>query len=308
MYFQHRLEGTQWSDCIENYVTFAFQACSVTVQLLLTAYPRDLIFPMLLVNTIVFACCLAMVFATMPGTTFFVLTIVCAMLAGITCAGIQAGVYGIGGTLPPRYTQAIMSGQALGGVIVALSSVLFGFLPSIEDGAAGYFITAVVVLLACLITVKILPSLDFMAHYRRVAQDAEDSETLTRSQTPGAESLFRTTWDKVKGLGGWVGLNFFITLSVFPAVCSDVATYSFKSNQVRADHFLSRPLLSVCSRPGDVGGAVLLPALQLRGLGGAAPRRRAGRLRRPLLRERGHPQAADPEPAGLPAAVHAVQP
>ena len=238
VYFQDRLKGTQWSDCIENYVTFAFQACSVTVQLLLTAYPRDLIFPMLLVNTIVFACCLAMVFATaMPGTTFFVLTIVCAMMAGITCAGIQAGVYGIGGTLPPRYTQAIMSGQALGGVIVALSSVLFGFLPSIEDGAAGYFITAVVVLLACLITVKILPSLDFMAHYRRVAQDAEDSETLTRSQTPGAESLFRTTWDKVKGLGGWVGLNFFITLSVFPAVCSDVATYSFKSNQVRAERF-----------------------------------------------------------------------
>ena len=113
MYFQDRLKGTQWSDCIENYVTFAFQACSVTVQLLLTAYPRDLIFPMLLVNTIVFACCLAMVFATMPGTTFFVLTIVCAMLAGITCAGIQAGVYGIGGTLPPRYTQAIMSGQVI---------------------------------------------------------------------------------------------------------------------------------------------------------------------------------------------------
>lgn len=36
-------------------------------------------------------------------------------------------------------------------------------------------------------------------------------------------------WGKVKGLGFWVGLNFFITLSVFPAVTADVQTYSFGS-------------------------------------------------------------------------------
>ena len=41
--------------------------------------------------------------------------------------------------------------------------------------------------------------------------------------------LCARSWGKVKGLGFWVGLNFFITLSVFPAVTADVQTYSFGS-------------------------------------------------------------------------------
>ncbi len=40
-------------------------------------------------------------------------------------------------------------------------------------------------------------------------------------------SLFSSTWVKVRGLGFWVAVNFFITLSVFPAVTADVQTYSF---------------------------------------------------------------------------------
>lgn len=167
VYFQSRLEGSRWHDCVENYVTFAFQVCNVGVQLLLTAWPLDVVFPMLCVNTLVFAACLALVYVHISVDLFFALTIACAMMAGITCAGVSAGVYGIGGTLPPSHTQAVMSGQALGGVVVAVSSVLFGFLPPTPEGkqeaAAGYFIVAVVVLVACTATIVVLPSVPFMA-------------------------------------------------------------------------------------------------------------------------------------------------
>ncbi len=163
VYFQSRLEGSKWHDCIENYVTFAFQVCNVGVQLLLTAWPVDVVFPMLCVNTLVFAACLALVYVQIAVDVFFGLTIACAMMAGITCAGISAGVYGIGGTLPPSHTQAIMSGQALGGIVVAVSSVLFGFLPTTQEAAAGYFIVAVTVLVACTVTIVILPKLPFMS-------------------------------------------------------------------------------------------------------------------------------------------------
>jgi len=167
VYFQSRLEGSRWHDCVENYVTFAFQVCNVGVQLLLTAYPTDVVFPMLCVNTLVFGACLALVYVQISLDLFFGLTIACAMLAGVTCAGVSAGVYGIGGTLPPSHTQAVMSGQALGGVVVAVSSVLFGFLPPTPEGkqeaAAGYFIVAVAVLIACTATILVLPKLPFMA-------------------------------------------------------------------------------------------------------------------------------------------------
>ena len=163
VYFQFRLEGSRWHDCVENYVTFAFQVCNVGVQLLLTAYPVDVVFPMLCVNTLVFAACLALVFVDISINLFFALTIACAMMAGVTCAGVSAGVYGIGGTLPPSHTQAIMSGQALGGVVVAISSVLFASVLPQQDAAAGYFIVAVTVLVACTVTIRILPKLSFMA-------------------------------------------------------------------------------------------------------------------------------------------------
>lgn len=234
VYFQDRLVGSNWHDCVENYVTFAFQVCNVGVQLLLTAYPQDVVFPMLVVNTLVMAACLVLVYLNTTMDVFFAATIACACLAGVTCAGVSAGVYGIGGTMPPSHTQAIMSGQALGGIIVAVSSVLFGFLPQTPTGkqeaAAGYFIVAVVVLLACTATILILPKLPFMAFYRVKAATASASEALTRSQTIGSQSLFASTFSKVKGLGFWVGLNFLITLSVFPAVTADVKTYSFGSH------------------------------------------------------------------------------
>lgn len=162
VYFQSKLQGSNWANCIENYVTFAFQVCNVGVQLLLTAWPVDIVFPMLCINTLVFAACLALVYLKISQDLFFALTIACAMIAGISCAGISAGVYGIGGTLPPSHTQAVMSGQALGGIVVAISSVLFSFL-SEQEAAAGYFIVAVAVLVACTGTILILPRLSFMA-------------------------------------------------------------------------------------------------------------------------------------------------
>lgn len=163
VYFQFRLANSRWQACVENYVTFAFQVCNVGVQLLLTAYPVDVVFPMLCVNTLVFAACVALVYVDISLDLFFALTIACAMMAGVTCAGISAGVYGIGGTLPPSHTQAVMSGQALGGVVVAVSSVLFASVLPQQDAAAGYFIVAVTVLIACTITIRILPKLPFMA-------------------------------------------------------------------------------------------------------------------------------------------------
>lgn len=175
VYFQSRLDGSKWHDCIENYVTFAFQVCNVGVQLLLTAWPVDVVFPMLCVNTMVFAVCLALVYVEISVDLFFILTIACAMMAGITCAGISAGVYGIGGTLPPSHTQAIMSGQALGGIVVAVSSVLFGFLPTEQEAAAGYFIVALSVLVACTITILVLPKLPFMACVARAPSCSHSS-------------------------------------------------------------------------------------------------------------------------------------
>lgn len=71
------------------------------------------------------------------------------------------------------------------------------------------------------------------SYYDTKSSTALESERLLRAENAAkgvaSESLFASTWAQVRGLGFWVAANFFITLSVFPAVTADVKTYSFVS-------------------------------------------------------------------------------
>lgn len=77
----------------------------------------------------------------------------------------------------------------------------------------------------------------FCRYYQTKASTALESEKLIRSQEAArgvvSASLISSTWAKVRGLGFWVAFNFFITLSVFPAVTADVQTYSFATQKAK---------------------------------------------------------------------------
>eukprot|EP01048_Picozoa_sp_COSAG05_P026400 COSAG05_NODE_7182_length_845_cov_2.364611_1_plen_263_part_01 len=225
-----------------NYVTASFQVFNTLLQLFFTVAPRDVALPMFGLNTAVFAACLALVFVNGPEhpDLFFFSTVGSALLLGLCCAGISTSVFGMAGTLPPAYMQAVMSGQALGGVICALALVSFSSMFPAEgnDGmskqaAVAYFVMALVVLIAAgagCFYIKRHPF--FMFHTQR----ARNSEVLDSAKripsgsllrdTLGKGSLLRETWPLVSTLALGVGYNFAVTLAIFPAVTVDVYPYT----------------------------------------------------------------------------------
>lgn len=111
VYFQSRLTGTKWHDCIENYITFSFQAFNFTFQMIFAYWPVNVAAPMFWVNLLVFIFCTGLVFVTsIGGNTFFVSTILSAMLLGLACAGISAGVSRQPiGQYPPQLSTIMLS-------------------------------------------------------------------------------------------------------------------------------------------------------------------------------------------------------
>ena len=115
-------------------------------------------------------------------------------LATLVCLGaltalVQGGSFGAASCLPPRYNQAIMSGQAVAGVVsalVALASTL-GSVPGDGDGdgngdedasaqASTYFFTAAALLAACHVGCLFLPSVPFYRHHAARAEEARKME------------------------------------------------------------------------------------------------------------------------------------
>ncbi len=74
-----------------------------------------------------------------------------ALFVVLTCLRVPGGVFGLAGTLPFKYTQGIMGGQALGGVLVSVANILSLEADTAAKSAIAYFATSVAVLIGCLL-------------------------------------------------------------------------------------------------------------------------------------------------------------
>ena len=75
------------------------------------------------------------------------------LIYSVFCAVYQGGLFGLSGMMPPRYTQALMTGQGIGGIFACVADI--GSKLGTSDplhSAFWYFLTAVVVLVVCLIS------------------------------------------------------------------------------------------------------------------------------------------------------------
>ena len=71
-------------------------------------------------------------------------------VAGIGCAIQQSSFYGYSGMLPPRYTQAVMAGESLSGVIVSLDRIVTKlYSRNLQLNTLVFFIMSCVLLFIC---------------------------------------------------------------------------------------------------------------------------------------------------------------
>lgn len=169
---------------------------------------------------------------------FFIFTLIKVALLNCNTAVFQGALFGLGGTFPPRIIQAIMNGQALGGIFAALASILSiagGSTPTAS--AFGYFLTAIITLIASLVAYTCLPKFEYYNHYISAAKysgQGGDIPLLEKDESKGRKDFgkefaqgVQNFWNiflQIKIHAISVCLVFFVTLAAFPAVSALVGS------------------------------------------------------------------------------------
>ncbi|XP_048864125.1 equilibrative nucleoside transporter 3 [Brienomyrus brachyistius] len=145
----------------------------------------------------------------------------------------SGSVFGISGHFPMRISQALISGQAMGGTMSAVASIVdLAVAKDVTDSALAYFLTADIFTLLCIGLYLLLPRLTYSRYYMSVAACGstamlsdrlfEERDGSVRSgeevSIPPLKPILKKTWV----LGFCVFYVFFISIIVFPAVSSGI--------------------------------------------------------------------------------------
>ena len=130
-YFHSRLSTTPFSSDFENIFTSTYTLCNLIFMLFVVMNARQSFFNMRgsvvvpqIITCLIFASQTVMVYVNIDQDTFFVSTVGMLAASGLAAALVQSGIFGLAGRFPPLYTQAIMSGQGIAGVIVSSTSLI----------------------------------------------------------------------------------------------------------------------------------------------------------------------------------------
>jgi len=159
--------------------------------------------------------------STWPGG-FFWITMVTVVILNMAGGIYQNTVYGMSAKLPFKYTGAVVLGSNISGTFTAVINVISLYLaPNARTSAIYYFITALFVLLACFDSFFALPLNRFYRYNeQRIQRQEEEQKSIAgagRGRTPYGYILRKCAPQCFN-----VFFVFFVTLSIFPTVYSDV--------------------------------------------------------------------------------------
>ncbi|XP_006630614.2 equilibrative nucleoside transporter 3 [Lepisosteus oculatus] len=159
---------------------------------------------------------------------FFVVTLVSVAVVSGTSNIFTGSVFGVTGRFPMRISQALISGQAMGGTLSAVASLIdLAAAHDITDSALAYFLTADVFILLCIFAYLLLPHLHYSRYYMLPppcgvpGNDGACAEDQQARDTGGVPPL-RPILKKTAVLGLCVFYVFFISIMVFPAISSGI--------------------------------------------------------------------------------------
>lgn len=185
-YYGERFCGTSFEGNFENFFSITY-TLSQTIGLALSVVYQNklslrskIVYPLLcysfvfLVNTILVGV------QDIDPTLLFWITLLSACLCGCFGAVLSGGLFGLGAMFPPQYTAALMNGQGVAGLTVAVSSLLTSLATAAVDdcsddnagddgdcsqtidySALAYFIIATLILFSCIFAFLGLNSFQF---------------------------------------------------------------------------------------------------------------------------------------------------
>lgn len=232
----HEEERSDLSDYFESYLAIASAVPSVICLILNYVLVNRVsskvrILSSLLVILVLFVVTTVLVKVDTSNCTleFFVGTLISVAIVSGASNLFSGSVFGITGHFPMRISQALISGQAMGGTITALASIIdLAAAKDVTDSALAYFLTADAFILLCIVAYLLLPRLEYSRHYMLAASCSssgtisEAGTSSSRMSVPPLQPILRKTW--VLGLS--VFYVFFISIILFPAVSSGIQSVS----------------------------------------------------------------------------------
>ncbi|XP_053969979.1 equilibrative nucleoside transporter 1-like [Anastrepha ludens] len=156
-----------------------------------------------------------------PGV-FFWTTMVTVVLLNMAGGVYQNTIYGMVATHPFKYTGAVVLGSNICGLFVSILSIVSNSIfTSKRTAAIYYFITAMVVLLACFDTFFALP-LNKFYRYNQLSRNSVDEEKKFKGSSVPYWAIFKKISLQLYN----VFCTFFVTLAIFPSVHSDIKASS----------------------------------------------------------------------------------
>lgn len=213
-YFGARFCTTDMANDFENYFSISFTAFQTVGLGLSVLYGsrfslHDKIVYPLVCYSVLFALTTALVLVkNIDGYLLFWVTFISCSANGLVGSILSAGLFSLGGCLPPAYTAALMNGQGLAGLSVAVAGIVTqaagpepeGWCTPKTDGvqddtasvqcstysisysALSYFLIATIVLGSCAVFFYVLVKLPFTEWHTRLAgvniYSQDSSETI----------------------------------------------------------------------------------------------------------------------------------
>ncbi|XP_028393434.1 equilibrative nucleoside transporter 1-like isoform X2 [Dendronephthya gigantea] len=285
-YFFAKLKGTRYQHEFENFFALAAFGPNLVAFFLNTMFKHKVplkirILVPLFVMTGIFIVTASLVRVDTDEWkgSFFAITLVTIALINVFCAVYQGGLFGLSGMMPPRYTQALMTGQGIGGIFACFADIgsKIGTSNPISS-AFWYFLTACLVLIICIISYLGLYKIKFSQHFLEshreqvnitvltgaMEKDLPDYDVKVEKSMPPFLLIMRKIWR----LALSVLLVFMVTLSVFPAVLSGIKSENHGDGSEWTGKFFTPVVCFLIFNVGDFCGRVIAGFIQKPGKDG----------------------------------------
>ncbi|NXD44287.1 S29A3 protein, partial [Copsychus sechellarum] len=174
-------------------------------------------------------------------TSFFALTVGCVAVVSSASTVFSSSVFGLSSCFPMRNLQALISGQAMGGTISAVASVIdLAAAADVTDSALAYFLTADIFIVICIMVYLLLPRLEYSRYYLSSQKESPSLVTVPPDSSVGDEAQpggtrntgippLRPILQKTALLGFCLFYVFFISIIIFPSLSSNIESVSKSS-------------------------------------------------------------------------------
>uniref|UniRef100_A0A8C3PLG0 Solute carrier family 29 member 3 n=1 Tax=Calidris pygmaea TaxID=425635 RepID=A0A8C3PLG0_9CHAR len=166
-------------------------------------------------------------------TRFFALTIGCVVVVSGASTVFTSSIFGLSSCFPMKDLQALISGQAMGGTISAVASVVdLAAAADVTDSALAYFLTADIFIVVCIMVYLLLPRLEYSRCVHHSMEDElEPGGTTNTSFLTKNTSIppLRPILQKTALLGFCLFYVFFISIIIFPSLSSNIESVSKSS-------------------------------------------------------------------------------